>query len=314
MAYAYEATGLNLPQDNPSSAPVNSSLYMIQNLSTLQHPDSEYAIPPVGFSFPSGVFYDIASPQDGTGRNFYVDPTGGTYDLVTNPGGGIQVRRVALTFGESAPAFAIGTGKSYGRFTVAVDRYVMHSQGYVFGISFDTHKLYILQLATMEMTDATAPFATLASGFGTRDGLMAGPQAIASGLDGRVLVLEAVNNRIQAFDTTGKPVAYFGAAGSKTSIMPLTGTGSPKYLDLAVESKGYIFVLKYTDGSDPTTFAVDLYEPDGTFLVTTSGVAAANIAVDILRNLFALNYEVILGTSGRTEPSVSLWIPPAPPK
>jgi hypothetical protein len=95
--------------------------------------------------------------------------------------------------------------------------------------------------------------------------------------------------------------------------MALADPGNSTYLDLSVEAKGYLYVLRYKgDGGSPSDYQVDLYEPDGTLLVSTTKVAADKIVVDLIRNLYTLNYEVILGAGSRTEPSVSLWIPPAP--
>jgi hypothetical protein len=42
-----------------------------------------------------------------------------------------------------------------------------------------------------------------------------------------------------------------------------------------------------------------------------AGLAAARLQVDLWRNVFTLNYEIVQG-SGRTEPSVSEWIPSTP--
>src|SRR5262249_8496704 len=42
-----------------------------------------------------------------------------------------------------------------------------------------------------------------------REGLMKGPKALAIAPDGRILILESLNNRIQAFDTLGNAVPSF---------------------------------------------------------------------------------------------------------
>ncbi len=93
------------------------------------------------------------------------------------------------------------------------------------------------------------------------------------------------------------------------------GTAGVVPLDLSVESKGYIFVLKYLTAQgtsvQATDYRLDIYSPDGSFLTQVSGLAAARLQVDLWRNLFTLNYEIINGT-GRTEPSVSQWIPSTP--
>jgi hypothetical protein len=47
------------------------------------------------------------------------------------------------------------------------------------------------------------------SGQGVQEGLMNGPKAITVAADGRLLVLEQGNSRVQAFDVTGSPVQCF---------------------------------------------------------------------------------------------------------
>ena len=87
-------------------------------------------------------------------------------------------------------------------------------------------------------------------------------------------------------------------------------TSGVTYLAMSTELKGYIYVLSYTgDGSSPSDYQLDIYQPNGAWLSRTSGVNAAKIVLDMWRNLYSLNYEAFLGPGGRTEPSVSTWIP-----
>lgn len=82
------------------------------------------------------------------------------------------------------------------------------------------------------------------------------------------------------------------------------------YLGMTTELKGYIYVLSYiNDGSSVTDYRLDIYEPNGPWLARTGGVNAAKIVLDMWRNLYTLNYESFQGPGGRTEPSVSTWIP-----
>ena len=84
------------------------------------------------------------------------------------------------------------------------------------------------------------------------------------------------------------------------------------YLDIATETKGYIYVLLYTGlGSDASNYCVELYSPVGTFLSRTTGVAAGAFAVDKFRTMYTLNYEVLAGSS-RIEPTLAQWIPTNP--
>ena len=58
-------------------------------------------------------------------------------------------------------------------------------------------------------------------------------------------------------------------------------------------------------------YRLDLYKPDGSFLLRKTGVAAARMAVDTFRNVYTLNYETIAGAP-RIEPSLSQWEPSTP--
>lgn len=316
LGYFWQSNGLNLPRDRPGP-PTDAVMHTMQNLSLLEDPEASYAASPLGFSMPCGVAYDLGSPEDGSGANYYLDPSGGDFDSAANPGGGFHLRRIALSL-QAKPRFEPGGRESWGRFAAPVDRFVVHPQGYVAGVSADTSKLYILKLPATPKKNEEAPAASPYSGEGARVGLLQQPCAIAVALDGRLLVLEQGNRRIQSFDISGNPVPYFKPSGQteKSAVLPLrqTSAAATTYLDLSVEAKGYLFVLAYDDnGSQPEHYRVDIYEPDGSFLVSTPRVAAARIAVDLARSLYTLNWETLAGPDRRTEPSVSMWLPPPPP-
>jgi len=109
-----------------------------------------------------------------------------------------------------------------------------------------------------------------------------------------------------------------------SSWMPLrkqTVQGSLSYLDVASETKGYIYVLSVIDNNYSSTknpkdlvFQLDIYNPDGSPLLTAPqpGVNAGKITVDQYRSLFSMNFNVLVGPNSRTEPGVSQWIPSTP--
>jgi hypothetical protein len=261
------------------------------------------------------VVYDLVAPDDGRGRNFLIDPSRGQFDPTHNPAGGSHLRLAALSSAGPPPSFATSTDQSWGRFVLDNDAYAVHPKGYVVGISYATGKLEVLRLPAQPSHDADAPLAFQAAGAGShREGLLNGPRAMGITLDGRILVLETLANRIQAFAVDGTPVRCFGTAAEPCSWTPLREQAGVSHLDLAVEAKGYMYVLGFTgQGRDPGDYFVDVYDPDGSWLVRTSGVTAARITVDLLRSMYTLNYEIILGAEGRPEPSVSMWLPPPPP-
>lgn len=149
-----------------------------------REPDGRISV----FSYPTPV----VSPN-----NFYVDPRSGTYHL----------RRVVLD--EKTP-FDLNPGLSYGYFNEAhLDSIVIHPAGYAVGVSFLNSKIEIIQIPDEGSPDEDAEPASVVSGLGIRQGLMNGPRAIAVTADGRLLVLEGLNQRLQAFDLNGNPVACF---------------------------------------------------------------------------------------------------------
>lgn len=108
-----------------------------------------------------------------------------------------------------------------------------------------------------------------------------------------------------------------------SSWMPLRSqsvTGKLSYLDIASETKGYIYVLGVIEPltnnptSAPLVFQLDIYNPDGSPLLDAPqhGLNAGKITVDQYRSLFSLNFNVIIGPNSRTEPGVSQWIPSTP--
>jgi len=100
-----------------------------------------------------------------------------------------------------------------------------------------------------------------------------------------------------------------------TALLRTQTAAHIEYLDVAVEDKGYIYVLYFTGtGASAKEYMLDIYNPDGTVLLQNplSGIAAAKMAIDKWRTLWTLNYETFLGPNNRTEPGVSGWIPSTP--
>src|SRR6185369_4185430 len=90
-----------------------------------------------------------------------------------------------------------------------VDALAVHPSNAVIAVSFREAKLMILPLPDRPSPDDKAEDALMVSGQGIRQGLMGGPKALAVAPDGRILVLESTNKRVQAFDTKGNPVPCF---------------------------------------------------------------------------------------------------------
>jgi len=231
------------------------------------------------------------------------------------------VRQVVL---EPTPTFASPlSGQAWGVLNFASDSLLLHPAGHLVSINNVNNKIETHRLPKAFMADADAKVQLLAqikSGKGSRPGLIDSPVASAVGPDGVILILEAGNNRIQAFDLGGNPVRHFNKqTGANASPYSLTLAATDpmqgwQYLDLAVEYTGYLYVLSFNENT--FIYRLDLYhpdQPDGNPIATTMNVNAARLTVDLWRNVYTLNYEVLQlpggAAAGLTEPSVSLWTP-----
>ncbi len=202
VGYAWRASGQHLPPDDPTKPPSDAQLYALQNLSVLADPGSRLKTSGIGFTNKPGIAYapstNATNEIDQT--NFIIDPRGG----------GMNLRQVVLD--NNKPDFGLGDPNlpSWGHFPLTnIDAMAVHPSNAVIACSWQDHKLMILNLPPAPTTDDNAPVALLVSGQGIRQGLMQGPKALAVAPDGRILVLESLNQRVQAFDTKGNPVPSF---------------------------------------------------------------------------------------------------------
>ncbi|MBD1228223.1 hypothetical protein [Xenorhabdus griffiniae] len=480
VGYCYQASGQDIPLEDPLSPPNSGQMYVLQNISTLSNDslNERLKLSAVGFKVQPLISYNSfgEGPDEKTitPYNFIIDSRFGEYHL----------RRVDLRDGSHN--FGLTDNPlSWGTFTIPhLDAMVVHPSGYVIAVSWQYSKMQILALGDQGYPDAQAPAAQIVSGEGVRQGLTHGPIALTVTPDGRILLLETINTRIQAFDTKGNPFPSFAGAtlfqlttadyratldaqefspalqqafreqgltflfsnsdpnfirslnagvldeqiiaafaedgiylsynqtadgnidpvgstvvnviqqgqswsvydpqkpatytltakgqtvsvyndlsnvrviaigqgvkwqiddlsGARSwlltlnvtnpaqitvadylSYMPLNKPAGITYLDVAVESKGYIYVLSYrNEGRDPTDYVLDIYNPDGTFLVTVPDstlvpdpakrqhIVAAHLAIDSFRTLVAMNYGKFLGENQRTQPQISQWKPTTP--
>ena len=303
VAYGWQASGQDIPL-NGGNAPSEVQMDAFQTLSFLTPQESGLRFVPSGFGAPALVLYDLEGAAGG--NHFYLDPDQEAFHL----------RRVALD--GSSGTFPPPGGVSWGRFNQRLDACVVHSSGYVVGVNTQNAKIEVLRLPTASVPDAQAPLADIRSGYGARPGLLHQPVGIAPSVGAGVIVLENTDDslgapaRLQGFDLLGNPAPMF--AGNSPTALLHTESGPVTCLAVATETKGYIYVLKYIgDGSIPSDYLLDLYNPDGSFLSQTVGLPAGSLAVDLWRTVYTLDYAQITKPSGgRTEPSVSIWTPTTP--
>lgn len=202
LGYAWRSSGQNLPPDSPSVPPSNAQLYALQNLSVLADPGSRRIAADVGLTNRPAMAYapstNPANKIDET--NFVVDPRAG----------GMHLRQVSLDGSQSTFGLGAHDLRSWGSFPLEnVDAAAVHPSNAVIACSWKSRKLMILPLPAAPAPDDKAPSALMVSGEGIREGLTQGPVALAVAPDGRILVLETLNRRVQAFDTKGNPVPSF---------------------------------------------------------------------------------------------------------
>ncbi|MCU1266503.1 MAG: hypothetical protein JWM21_2821 [Acidobacteria bacterium] len=307
LGYTWEASGQGLPlADQPGV--FSGQMFTFQAIDVRSDPEDGLKFVPDGFTPKPLLLFDLDGPANGVGFNFWVDPRNGLY----------HVRQVVLD-GTTNP-FDLSIGQSWGRFNEQIDAAIIHPSGYVVGVSTANSKIEVLNLVNGVGADAVAPLANIYSGYGTRPGLIHIPLGVAATPNAGVIVLEAADSnlpgagaRLQAFDFLGNPAPIF-AGSSPVAALKDEGTLPVTLLDIAIESKGYIYVLKYlNEGANVSDYRLDIYNPDGSWLNQTAGISSACLTVDLWRTVYTLNFEMIEKPSGgRTEPSVSIWLPSTP--
>jgi hypothetical protein len=305
VGFMYEASGENIPLVNTSD-PFSGQMFVYQNVSDTADPESGLKQCAAGYVYAALLAYPPPTSVNPVANGFLLEP--GDAERKT-----MLLRELSLAPGQP---FLSSPGQAFGRFTGPQDDLAIHPSGYAVALSrYPYCKLQILKLGRL-FADADAPVAKVRAGQGTRRGLLARPVALSCGLS-TIFVLQSSPDHPQgsvaAFDLGGNPVSCF--SGSPVMALRDEGTSNVAVLDISVESKGYLYVLKYLrpDGATlaASDYRLDIYSPDGSFLTQTRGLSAARLQVDLWRNLYTLTYEMVQGTA-RTEPSIALWIPSTP--
>lgn len=298
IGYVWQASGQNLPLEQ-GGIKENGQMFAFQTIDVRNNPQSALKSVACGFINKPMLLFDINGPS--AGNNFYIDSRKGAYHL----------RQLVLD--QKTEVLNLAQGISWGRFNQQIDACIIHPSGYAVGVNSANSKLEVLRLPLLGGTDQEAPFANLYSGYGSRSGLLHNPLGLAAAPGAGVIVLEdrdvglGCPPRLQAFDLFGNPAGIFMNGMASVELSQENWT----YLDVAVESKGFIYVLKYYgDGSSYLQYWLDIYNPDGSFLTQTPGIAAGKLTVDLWRTVYTLNFQKISKPDGeQTEPSVSIWVP-----
>lgn len=305
LGYSWQAAGQGVPLVDTGNEPYSGQENTFQIISDVD-PEAGLAFCQYAYSEHTCIAFPPPTMPEPPATGFLLEPqTSAT---------AMHLRELPLAAHRPLVPTA---GMSFGRFEGAQDDLDIHPKGYAVALSRATSKLQVVKLGPA-VPDADAPQAAILAGQGTREGLLYSPVALSCSLD-RIIVLQttpdAPQGALSAFDTEGNPVPRF-AGGASTVALRTEGSAVVRVVDVSVESRNYVFVLKYLaprSGAVPASaYRLDIHNPDGSFLTQVAGLAAAALHVDLWRNVFTLNYEIVVG-SGRTEPSVSKWIPSTPP-
>jgi hypothetical protein len=304
LGYSWSASGQHVPKVNTTD-PWDGQEFTFQSVSEGQNPQSGLMFSGAGWTDKPCLAFPPPTMANPLADGFVLEP---------DPAGqSMMLRAISLTQGSP---FIASPGQSFGRFTYGLQDLAIHPAGYAVALDAAHCKLEVARLTALA-ADAHAPAAAIYSGKGTRPGLLSSPVAVAC--SDKIMVLQTDPKNypqgcVCAFDVKGNPVYCFAGKTSVAGLHP-EGIANVVVVDLSVESQGYLYVLKHlAPASGPvlaSDYRLDIYNPDGTFLAQVTGLAAASLHVDLWRNVFTLNYEILPG-SGRTEPSVSQWTPSTP--
>jgi len=298
----------------------SAQLYQFANLAFTQTPQTGYMSSGGGFSSPALLAYDPSKP---TSNSYYIDSSGGATSNIVR-----QITMAAIANGDGQPPTfdAPTSNRAVGMFNYTSNALLVHSTGKLISINTQYHIIEVLTPADTPLADSDPllPVAVTLGGQGSRAGLLNAPICMALSHGGAILIIESGNNRVQAFDTGGNPAYNYPYCADFPNIDPTNTTTSPffslnparngsTYMDMVVESVGYLYVLSV---NSTNVYTLDIYDQHGAWVSATSGVNAGKLTVDLFRNLYTLNYETLKLPSGTvpsiTEPSISQWIPSTP--
>jgi len=177
-----------------------------------------------------------------------------------------------------------GAGSQPGRFNDAWGIAVDDEQNVYVADTFN-HRIQKFDLAGNFLTAWGRPGATDQPGFGT-DTQFFGPRDIAFDRQGRLLVTDTGNKRVQVFDRNGNFIAQFGGAGD--------GDGQfNEPVGIAVDANGNIYV------ADTWNRRIQVFDPDYRYLRSWKVSAWDEARMD-MATLQAIDHKPYLAISGNT--------------
>jgi hypothetical protein len=243
-----------------------------------------------GFSVPPLVAYDNFGFN--SNRNYYLDPDSGymlrrinffTYPT-SNGGVAIGDGDIARRPGYDAPGSRIAVGRFNSRPTALL----VHPSGKVVAVCAEASTIEVLMPLDAPVNDQDVPVATVVARTGESVGNVSSPVGLASTAEGVLVVAENGNGRLQAFDLDGNPVKLFKGGTARTAALYRWKAGI-EVLDLCIENGGFIYVLSADRSSGSKTTTLDIYKPDGSWLVRQENLDILVLTVDNWRSMFTMN-------------------------
>lgn len=194
MGFTYRASGSGLPAVDGGTA---GNACLTQGMSKIGNGKVRTSLCEKGFA--QDVMFALDKYGEGD-DNYLLEPVQDTF----------QLRKIDI----SKDNFDLehSREKSYGTFHVkSIDALAVHPDRKVIAASWKENVVEVLDLKAGGKTEK-APDGIMMCGQGSRQGLLHGPKAMTVTADGRVLVLESTNRRIQAFDSSMNPVPCFTGA------------------------------------------------------------------------------------------------------
>ena len=187
--------------------------------------------------------------------NFYMDPRPG-------PAGNYHLRGVSFNGGLPGSYkfdndFDESKANSWGAFPIgdlksSIYKVAIHPAGYAIAIDYSLDKIWALPLPHEAVTMKNAPLAMPLSGSGDLEGLINLPKAMTIASDGRIIILEEGNSRLQSFDVNGNSVAVFNGTFKAELPNTLIATLDTPELPLSVEMmKAYQSVIESSSLRQP---------------------------------------------------------------
>ena len=273
--------------------------------------DDTYGGERCGFSVLPLMAYDNFGFN--SNRNYYLDPDSGyllrRVDFFTYPtaDGG-----VAIGAGDTArrPAYdPPSSRRSVGRFNALPSALLVHPSGKVVAVCAEASTIEVLTPLDAPTDDRDVPVATIVARVGYNVGNVSSPVGLASTAEGVLVVAENGNGRLQAFDIDGNPVKLFDGGTARTAPL-YRWTAGMEVLDLCIENGGFIYVLSIDRSSASRATTLDIYRPDGSWLLRQADLDVKVLTVDVWRSMFTMNGGSTNQAGYRSyvpEPAITFW-------